>query len=183
MILRIGKVLRAKGLKGELVGQFLFSRIMPGVGDDLFFEKSVIFSVEKSTNIKNFFGPYKVEKIKFYKWSKNSFKKYIIKLKDVNDLNTTTLLTNTFIGKEIDLLPKNVFLVSELKKCELYDDKNNFIGKVVDVVENKNYYALLVVKKNNSEEIFIPFVKDVIEKIDLVHKKISLKNVDGILEQ
>ena len=61
MGVRIGKVIRTKGIKGEVLAYFYSEKIIPKIGDFLFFEK---FS--------NKIGPFKIVKIFFNKYYKNN---------------------------------------------------------------------------------------------------------------
>ncbi|MFQ3675944.1 MAG: ribosome maturation factor RimM [Endomicrobiia bacterium] len=172
MLLRIGQVLSTKGLCGEIKAVFSYSRFIAKENDILFFEKE-----------ENIFGPYKVLYSKHYKIDKNGNNIYIIKLEDVENVTKAKILTKSFIGQDVKTLPENIFIMSDLKKCVLFNINNNIVGNIVDVIQLKRGYSLLVVRKNDGEEIFVPFVKEIIDWIDINNKKVMLKNVDGVLDQ
>lgn len=171
----IGKVKDTKGLKGELLIFFLTKSLYCQQGDDLFFENL-------QRNIK--LGPYKVESVKKYK-IKEQREFYLLKLNEINTIDQALLLKNCYIVKQYDVLPENVFLRSDLIRCRIIvENSTNCIGVVEDIVNVKPDYKLLLVKKLGSkEEIFIPFIKTVISKIDVKNKLIIVRQIDGIVTE
>jgi len=172
VLLKIGQVLNTKGLHGEIKATFFYSKFIVKENDILFFEKGG-----------NIFGPYKVLYSKYYKVDKDGRNIYILKLDNVENITKSDILTKSVIGQDIKTLPENIFIVSELKKCVLLNIDNNIVGNIVDVTQLKRGYSLLIVRKNNGEEIFVPFIKEIIDWIDINNKKVMLKNVSGILDQ
>ena len=172
MLLRIGQVLNTKGLEGEIKVVFFYSNFVVKEIDVLFFEKDG-----------NILGQHKVLCSKKYKIDKEGRSIYILKLEEIEDIKKSNILVKSFIGKDVSVLPENIFIVSELKKCVLYNAENNVVGKIVGVTQVKKGYSLLIVKKDNEEEIFVPFIKEVVSLIDTSSEKVVLRNVDGILEQ
>lgn len=172
MLLKIGKVLDTKGLQGELKTSFFYSTIVVKKDDIVFFEKE-----------NKILGSYKVEYVKHYKTDKIGRKIYVLKLLGVDSIEKSDDLKKSFIVQEIDHLPQNIFMISELKKCIVVDFNKTMIGKIVDVIEVRQGYNLLVIEKILGEEIFVPFIKETIEFVDIDEKKVVLKNIGGILEQ
>lgn len=167
----IGKVLDVKGLKGELIVSFFTKKLRCDKDDKLFFE-NLAKNLLKT-------GPYKVEYLKEYK-VKTKSQLYILKIFDVNTREQSELLNKCYIIKQYDVLPENVFLKSEILQCDVFVENSNlYLGKVDTIIDVSTDYKLLIVKKENNE-IFIPFIKEIISKVDTKNKIITTKYVDGV---
>ncbi|MCX7910961.1 MAG: ribosome maturation factor RimM [Endomicrobia bacterium] len=169
----IGKVLRTKGLKGHLIINFFITQHGCEKNEILFFEK---FNTS--------YGPYSIESLNFYK-SKKGKELYILKLKEINSIEEGSLLKGCFIVKNFENLPEFIFLKKDIIDCKvILHDKNLIIGKVIDIIKIKsNYSGLLVLTKKNREEIIIPFIKEVILKVDTQNKQIFVDSLEGVLEE
>lgn len=107
--------------------------------------------------------------------SKNTLK---IKVKDIDDIQAAEqLVGRTIYVEEIPEIPldKNEFLIKDLISCDVEFDKI-YIGKVKDVNFQPKSEILIVVN-SNEEEAMIPFIKEYIDYVDILNKKIYLKNI------
>ena len=77
-------------------------------------------------------------------------------------------------------LAKGEYFYFDLKACEVYDEKNNLLGKVVEVEEFPAQITLRV-KKKDGKEFFVPFVKVFIKNINIEDKKIVINVIEGML--
>jgi 16S rRNA processing protein RimM len=168
----IGKVFRTKGIKGEILTYFYSDKLIPKEGEFLFFER-----------FGDKIGPFKIVKNIFYKFYKNR-EIFILKLESIDSLDEAEKLKSTFIVKEFEVLPEGIFLKKDLLNSQVWVEKQNrFIGRVVDVINVKAGYNLLMVKsKKSKEEFFIPFIKEVISNVDIENKKIFVNLIDGIVD-
>ena len=64
-------------------------------------------------------------------------------------------------------------------QCEVYTDQQLFVGKVVDVLETGANAVLRV--KREKDSVLIPFVKAVVEQVDVEAKRIVIKEMEGLL--
>ena len=82
-----------------------------------------------------------------------------------------------FVSKQFlhDLEEDEVYF-HDLMECDVYDEDDNFIGKVEEVLETGANAVLRVNKK-----ILIPFVKAFIKESDIENKKIVIHKVEGLL--
>lgn len=169
----IGKVLDIRGLKGELIIYFFTKKLRCDKNDNLFFE-NLSKNFTKS-------GPYKVEYLKEYK-IKTKLELFILKLFEVDKREKSELLNKCYIIKQYDVLPENVFLKGDLLQCDVVVENSNlYLGKVSSILDVSPEYRLLIVKKANSaDEIFIPFIKEIISKVDTKNKIITTKQIDGV---
>lgn len=168
----IGKVIRTKGLKGHIVVYFFIDRLRPSEGDILFFEKQ---------NHK--FGPYQVELINQYKVIEEDKKYYLLKLKEINSIEEALLIKSYFLIKQIDELPENIYLREDLLESKVFILDGKELGQVRDIIRVKKDYILLIVETLTKEEIFIPFIKEIVNRVDKLNKVILLNKVDGVIPE
>ena len=82
-----------------------------------------------------------------------------------------------FVSKDnLHELEEDEVYFHDLMNCDVYDEENNFIGKVEEVLETGANAVLRVNKK-----ILIPFVKAFIKDTDIPNKKIVIFKVEGLL--
>lgn len=171
MEIYIGRVLRTKGLKGELIVYFFSEKLICKQDDFLFFENPVL-------NKK--LGPYQVENVISYKFKKGK-KIFILKLKEINHIDQAETLRSCYIGCDITALPENFYLNKDLLYSKVVlKDSNIILGKIVDIITANENYKLLLVRTKRREEIFIPFIRPVIDKVDVENKKVIVNRIDGI---
>ena len=77
-------------------------------------------------------------------------------------------------------LSKGEYFYSDLKQCEIYDENDNLLGKVIEVEEFPAQITLRV-KGINKKEFLVPFVKFFVKNIDIENKKIVINVIEGML--
>lgn len=172
MEISVGKVLRTKGLDGSLVVTFFSNKILCNSGDILFFEK-----------LSTKYGPYHVVKNEFYKFYSDK-KVYILNLKEISSLKEAEVLKSAYIIKNYKFLPENIFIKGDLINSQVVvKNYNNVLGRIVDVIRVKdNYYLLSIKPFNTYEELYIPFIKEIVSFVDLAQKVVYVNSVDGITD-
>ncbi|WP_067566470.1 ribosome maturation factor RimM [Candidatus Doolittlea endobia] len=140
----------------------------------------VTSSTDKAENIFNY-QPWFIKKtdgwwlIDLESWKRNN-QALIIKLKDIEDRETATLLTNCEIVIDASQLPNlegsGEYYWKDLLKCQVITVSNYHLGKVIDLIETGSNDILIV--KANLKDAFgvqqrlIPFLDgQVIKRIDL----------------
>lgn len=84
------------------------------------------------------------------------------------------------IEKEKATLPKNYYHFSDLKLCNVYDEKHNLLGNVIEVEEF--HQVTLRVKKNSAKQtFFVPFIDEFIISVDIEKKEIIIKLIEGMM--
>lgn len=78
-------------------------------------------------------------------------------------------------------LPEDEHYVFEIEGFEVYDLDGVRIGEVTEIL---NFPAndVIVVRTTEGEELLVPAVKAVVDRIDTEGKKVILKNIEGIRE-
>ena len=87
-----------------------------------------------------------------------------IKVKEFNkieDLEQYASL-DVYALKDESLVKQGYYYFSDLKKCNVYDENNNLLGKVKEVEEFPSQITLRV-KRDNNKDFFVPFIKEFIK--------------------
>ena len=158
--IRIGKIIKSHGLKGEF-------KIYPYTSD-----------ISSFNNYKTVY----VEDIETYnlQYIKNMNNLLIGKFKEIDNIDDLpeVLGKSIFIDySEKRQMQEDEYLISDLIGLEVYE-RDKLIGVVDDVLQ---YGANDVFKiKSGSMERFIPNVKKFIKKIDMIEKKITVELIEGM---
>lgn len=151
----IGVVVKAQGIKGEL-------KIKPFTDDINRFKKLKSVVIDDVT--------YAVVGAKI------AVDFVILALSGVVDRNTA----ETFRGKFLRVLRENAikpqkgaYFIADIIDCDILTDTNFNVGKVVDVTKANT--DVWTVKTADNRILRFPFLKDLIEKVDVENKLIIVK--------
>lgn len=84
------------------------------------------------------------------------------------------------VEKNQNDLEKGKYFFSDLEKCQVIDQNNQVIGKVIQVEEFPAQITLRV-KGQNGNDFFVPFIKDFIINVDIEKFVIKVNVVEGML--
>ena len=160
-LIKIAKIVSAHGLNGEV-------KIFPYT-DDLkgFKEYNEIYIDGEEFEIIS---------------QKIASKFIVLKLKGFDYIDDVKRLLNkdVFIDRaQMPSLDEGEYYIHELIAMEVYSEADEFIGTVKDVMETSANHVLVV--NHDGKEALIPFVKAFIKELDLKHRKIKVKLIEGIL--
>ncbi|MBC8588809.1 ribosome maturation factor RimM [Paratissierella segnis] len=79
------------------------------------------------------------------------------------------------------ILPENHYFIYDLVGCHVYDMKDNYIGKVVEVLKGASN-DVYVVKDESHEEHLIPAVKEFVKNVNIDKKTIYIDPIEGMIE-
>lgn len=82
--------------------------------------------------------------------------------------------------KDRNDLEKDTYFYSDLRGCQIVDDKGNVLG-VVKEVEEFPAQLTLRVKRNGKPDFFVPFIKQFIKSVDIENKRIVIEIIEGLL--
>ena len=89
---------------------------------------------------------------------------------------------NIYIGKEdVRVLPEDTYYISELIGLKVMEENGNPLGLVSDVIQN-TAQDLYEVERENKGKFLIPAVDEFILKIDMKNKTMTVKLIEGLLE-
>ena len=161
----IGKILNFFGIKGEAkVGYSNFNQLKNAREIHMLDnEKPIVLTIERIREAKGF---------------------AIVKFKDIDDINDLIQYKGQrlFVSKKeaLNKLDKNEYLIDDLINCEVFNEKNEKIGTVVNISTNGTQ-DLLNIKNSLNQVKLVPFVNEFFPSIDIQNKKIIIKPIEGLL--
>ena len=164
----IGKISKPHGVRGEV-------NIIP-FGEDLNIFKNidVVFLSDNDVDESNLIEA-KIQWVKF----KNT--KVVVKFENYNTCDEVEFLRNKFlrIPREEIPLKDGDYFIADIKECAVYDEHENFLGKVYDVIKTKNNDVYWIKKTQLNDELLIPVLKSIVLSIDLSNRKIIIKELSS----
>ena len=160
----IGKVLKARGLRGE-VKVFLYNR------DSDIMSKDISFWL----NNNNKFSAYNIE------YHKKLNKYHIIKFTDIINREESEEINDSILYvSRSDLYNEKGYYLIDLIGFLIKDELNNSYGEVIDIINLPSNDSLLI--NYNNKEVLIPIIDDFIELFDYENEIIVIKNSDVFLK-
>ncbi|MCQ2815477.1 MAG: ribosome maturation factor RimM [Bacilli bacterium] len=83
--------------------------------------------------------------------------------------------------KDSSVLKKGEYFYSDLRGCQIVDNKTKNILGVVKEVEEFPAQITLRVKRENLTDFFVPFIKEFIVEVDIENKTILINVFEGML--
>jgi 16S rRNA processing protein RimM len=105
-----------------------------------------------------------------------------VKFEEINSIEEALTKKNyyVYIPKEDASLPSDYYHYYELENCDVYDQNNSLIGKVINVEEFPST-TVIRIKQTNGKTFMIPFKDDFVKKVDVTNKRIDIEVVEGML--
>ena len=162
----VGKILNFHGIKGEAKAGYSRKDFLASL-DNVFIKKD------------NEYKPFKIEHIRFHK----NFA--IIKLEGIDSIDKLLEYKGAFIYVEENTIRENLekdeFLIDELVSLEVYDENGKKAGFVTGV-SNNVASDLLSVRTESKKIVLIPFVKAIVTNVNIKERRITINNIEGLLE-
>ncbi len=167
--LKVGKILKAQGLKGEVrvFSTTSFKEIRYNKGNILY----ILLND----------GSYREVIINsFYSKGENldiiSFENY-----DTIESIEPFIGLEIFAKKDLSILYDDEYYYDDLKECEVYNEENLKLG-IVSSIEEFPSQITLKVSKNSKSFFFVPFNDFFIKDVDIESKKIVIHVIEGLIE-
>ena len=167
MQIEIGKIINTHGIKGEL-------KIISSTD----FEEER-FAVGNTVNIQ--FGkelvPMEVASFRRHKGC------LLVAFKDLLNINFVEKYKGCVISVDSDELQKldeDEVYFYQLLDCQVVDEEENELGKVVEIIETLAHHTLRV-RNAEGKEVLIPYVDAFIVDVDVELKKIVVHVIEGLL--
>lgn len=161
-LLEIGYINNTRGLSGEVkVIHFCDSK-------EIFKEISSVIIDGKA---------YEIQQVKFFK------EQVILKLKNIDSPETAEKYKNKKIFAKKDDLPpleEGRFYIADIIGFDVFSDDNEKIGELSDV-DVSGPIDMLVVKRENKKDAYIPNVEKFVSEINTETKKIIITPIEGLL--
>lgn len=164
----VGKILNFHGIKGEAKVGFT-------KGQEDFFQSLDGVYVKKNSD-------YEFLSISNIRLNKNVA---LVKFENINSINELLEYKGAFLYVEEsairEALEEDEFLIDELVGLDVIDETGKKQGFVVGV-SNNGASDLLSVKTNAKKIVLIPFVKAIVTDVNIKDKKITINNIEGLLQ-
>lgn len=163
----VGKVLRPRGLKGEIKVAVITS--FPEHFGKL---KSVL--VQKNGQ----------QQKHYISQVKQSNKHVYLKFEDVNSVEQAELLRSAELFVEQDqltVLEEDEYYIHDLIGLKVYNEQNDCLGELIDV-ETYPSNDVYVIKGMDGEEYLIPATREVIKQVSVPDKRMTIHVMEGLLD-
>lgn len=168
-LLSVGKILNFHGIQGEVKVGYTAGK------EEQLTKIRKVFAVIGSKTI-----PLTVESIRFHKQFA------LIKFREISSVNEAIEIKGAYLKIHKNTLEtkleKNEFYIDDLVGLEVFDQEQNLIGKVSQVV-NIRGEDLLVIKNSENQEYMIPFVQELVPEVDVKACRVILKKIPGLIEE
>lgn len=162
----IGQIVNTNGLKGTL-------KIKPFTDDITIFERIKSVFIDINGNLKEF----NIQKVWYHK------QMVMIKLEGIDSIEEAEKYRNFFIKilrAQEEELPENVYFIQDLIDCTVITDEGEILGIIQDVFPTGSN-DVYVVKTDDSKEILLPAIQDVIKDVDIPNKKVLVHLLKGLI--
>ncbi len=160
----VGKIVGTHGIKGEVkvINESDFDRFV--VGNTLYVYKN------------NKYEPIVIDSVRYHK------KFVLITFNKHTNINEILDYVNTkiYIDKHEDDLEDDEYYFEELIGCKTYDQFNEYIGVVKDILILPTQ-EVLEIEKENGKIVMVPFVEAFMKDIDIDNKTIIIEVIEGLV--
>ena len=78
-------------------------------------------------------------------------------------------------------MEENEFYFHQIIGCEVFDENDKNLGEIIDIL-TPGANDVWVIKGENGKEILIPYIEDVVKKIDITSKKVNIEVMEGLID-
>ena len=163
--IEIGQIVNTNGLKGVV-------KVNPFTDDISKFEDLKFVYIQ----LKNELKKVKIEQVRYNK------NQVLLKLEGIDSIEEAEKYRNFYLKTEKESqedLGEDTYYIVDLIGIDVYSDKNEYLGKIEDVFPTGSN-DVYVVKDNLGKQILIPAIADVVKKVDLENKKMTINLIPGL---
>jgi len=165
--LEVGQIVNTFGIKG-------FVKIYPYVNDIKRFDdlKTVYIKVKNEQKI------LEIEEVKYQK------NMVLAKFKGIETVEEANKLRNSYVEidrKDAIPLEEGEYFIADLLGLDVYIDTGEKLGVLEDIY-NTGSSDIYVVKNELGKQFLLPYIDEVIKKIDLENGKIIVHLIEGLIK-
>ena len=168
MRLKVGKIVNTHSLKGEV-------KVISSTDfEEQRFEKGTELLITRGNQV------VKEVTVESYRTHKNNL---LVKFVGIDSIEEAEKLKNLQIkidSENIGELEENEFYFHEIIGCEVFDENGKSLGEISEIL-TPGANDVWVIKSQNGKEILIPYIEDVVKKIDVENKKIDIEVMEGLI--
>ncbi|MDI3534733.1 MAG: rRNA processing protein RimM [Thermosediminibacterales bacterium] len=164
--LTIGKIVSTHGNKGEV-------KVYPLTD---FLERFDNLK-EVYVRIKGQIKLYKIENVRYHK------KFIILKFEGIDSIDKALSFKDSVLEVKREnafTLPPGHYYISDIIGCKVKTIEGKDLGELIDVIKT-GANDVYIVKNDANKEILIPAIKEVVKKIDIKNREITIKPLEGMI--
>jgi len=169
MRLKVGKIVNTHSLKGEV-------KVISSTDfEEQRFEKGTELLITRGNQV------VKEVTVESYRTHKNNL---LVKFVGIDSIEEAEKLKNLQIkidSENIGELEENEYYFHEIIGCEVFDENGKSLGEISEIL-TPGANDVWVIKTQNGKEILIPYIEDVVKKIDVENKKIDIEVMEGLID-
>lgn len=169
MRLKVGKIVNTHSLKGEV-------KVISSTDfEEQRFKKGNTLLVTRGNQV------VREVVVESYRNHKNSL---LVKFEGIDTIEEAEKLKTLQLKIDSDdlaELEENEFYFHEIIGCQVFDEQGNLLGEIVEIlIPGAN--DVWVVKGENGKELLIPYIEDVVKKIDIANKRVEIELMEGLID-
>ena len=164
--LEIGQIVNSYGIKG-------FFKVVPFTDNITRFDDLKNIYIEKNKKLEK----KEIEEVKYHK------NLVLLKIKGIDDINDTEQYKNCYLKidrKNAAKLPEDSYFITDIIGIEVFTEDGELLGNVIDVFPTGSN-DVYVVKDELGKQILLPAIGDVVKKVDIISKKMTVKLIAGLI--
>lgn len=111
---------------------------------------------------------------------------WLVSFKEINDIDQAMALKGKTLVVSEDKqqeLPAGSYYYRDIMGCSVLDQKTKeIIGKITDI-QSPGANDIWLVQEDNGHEFWLPYIPDVVKKIDVKDKKIYVEMMEGLRDE
>ena len=169
MRLKVGKIVNTHSLKGEV-------KVISSTDfEEQRFEKGTELLITRGNQV------VKEVTVESYRTHKNNLLVNFVGIDSIEEAEKLKNLQIKIDSDNIGELEENEFYFHEIIGCEVFDENGKSLGEISEIL-TPGANDVWVIKSQNGKEILIPYIEDVVKKIDVENKKIDIEVMEGLID-
>ncbi|ARD06627.1 ribosome maturation factor RimM [Lactobacillus amylolyticus] len=111
---------------------------------------------------------------------------WLVKFNEITDIDQAERLRGKILvvsEENQQELPEGVYYYRDILNCDVIDNQNGeFLGKIVDI-QSPGANDVWLVQEDSGNEYWIPYIKDVVKKVDVDQKKVYVELMEGLHDE
>ena len=164
--LEIGKIVNSYGIKG-------FFNFVPFTDDITRFDNLKNIYIEKNKKLEK----KEIEEVKYHK------NLVLLKIKGIDDINDTEQYKNCYLKIDREnavKLPEDTYFITDIIGIQVFTEEGELLGNIIDVFPTGSN-DVYVIKDELGKQILLPAIEEVIRKVDVIAKKMTVKLIAGLI--
>ncbi len=164
--LEIGQIVNSYGIKG-------FFKVVPFTDDITRFDNLKNIYIEKNKQLEK----KEIEEVKYHK------NLVLLKIKGIDDINDTEQYKNCYLKIDREnavKLPEDTYFITDIIGIQVFTEEGEFLGNITDVFPTGSN-DVYVIKDELGKQILLPAIAEVIKKVDVIAKKMTVKLITGLI--